>query len=251
MKAMNTRNKCYVLLLTSVLITSCDEMHVLTSFNDNESGSFKLDILYDEDKSFDDMGSTPSTCLKSLEEIWESSALSQNVIVSVENRKNRSWCVYSYQFQDLTELVAYYTSLNINIENLTTTANTFTYQIPPQACEPLSDETNQDPNDFTWSIKVPGEISEHNANKVIGNTLTWIGRSLECDGAFAKANLSQPSEPVVTEELPENLVIPQETAIESQVPEQPLSMVVVLTTIGASIATIVATIIAYLELRKK
>lgn len=229
---MNSKKAWLIWVLFLTLLTGCEEIHGSITFEKNGSGVLSLTIVYPEGSS-----------VKSVEKCREYSPSGQwdNVLYegssSVNNPSGRDQCIFTNSFNDLDEVDKQYKALGIKLDKLSIDDNNFTYQAVNKTC--VQDFDPKVTKSVTWSVKPPGTISSHNAEKVIGDRLTWSLSGGDCYDISVVSTLTQSAESSKSSpsEKPENQ--PLDTTITTW------------TTIGASIATIIATAIAYKEYKKK
>jgi hypothetical protein len=159
---------------------------------------------------------------------------------SINNPSGGDQCTYVYSFNSLDEVEKLHKVLNVKLDRLSIDDNSFIYKSHDKACaNNLGDYT---PKSITWSIKTPGGETIHNATKIIGDKLTWNIPGLDC------YNISVES--TIAKKVPEVKLSPTSEKNDNQ----PIDSISSLTTTGASVATIIATIVAYfayIESKKK
>lgn len=176
---------------------------------------------------------------------------------ALNNLSGRDQCTYTYSFNDLDQVDKLYKALGFKLDRLSIDDNYFTYKSVDKTCA-----KDFDPNvtkSATWSVKPPGTISSHNAEKVIGDKLTWNLSGSDCHNISVVSALTQPTDKATenkdsaeTDKLTDDKTIPNKSSPSEKTEIQPLdASIVTWTTVGASIATIVATAIAYKESKKK
>lgn len=167
--------------------------------------------------------------------------------------KNRA-CIFTARFNDLVELDYVYSNIFSQAQNLYIDDDIFHFKLSDLTCE---DSTSLEKNDASLDVTVelPGRIRSHNADKQIGRQLTWNIPKIDCFEAIAQSELTPIVEPV-PETLEDDVAIepiPVETEIvePAPAPNEPkkesaaIDSVNLWTTIGASVATILGTAIAF------
>ena len=280
---MSFRKSSLIWMVLPIFLTSCEEIHGTIAFKKNGSGTVNLEIIYAENLKVKNVDS----CREYMSNIkWND--IAYNSESSLNNPSGSDQCIYTYYFNDLIEVEKLHKGLNLNLQKLSISNNYFVYEANNQACV-----KDLDPDAFksvTWSVESPGNISSHNAEKIIGNKLTWNISGFDCYTILVKSVLRQSEEvkgkadSVVTSDLPEHKdrVTPStspssdklnqpedvkadtDSVVTSDLPEdkdrvtpstlpssdkakkETLDSVVLWTTISASIATIIGTVIAYM-----
>ena len=78
------------------------------------------------------------------------------------------WCNLSESFVSLEELASFYKRSSIKgARVLLIKGGRIIYDVPNEYSNPPSDSKD------TWTLVLPGEIQDNNADTIIGNTLTW------------------------------------------------------------------------------
>jgi len=252
---MNSKKVWAIWSIFLILLTGCEEIHGVISFEKNGSGILSLKIVYPESSKID-----VETCRKSLTSI-EWTNVSHERIRSMNNPSGSDQCAYTYSFNDLDEVEKLYRGLGLKLNRLTINTDEFTYKATDNTCV-----KDFDPNltkSVTWSVKPPGNIRLHNADKVIGDKLTWNISGFDCYDRSVVSGIVSPLERVPESQAtqsPENKVSTDKSLNDKAIPttnlpsekteNQPLDASVALwTTVGASVATMIATIVAYITYR--
>jgi hypothetical protein len=238
---MKSKKAWLIWALFSILLTSCEEIHGYITFEKNGSGVLSLKVVYPE-------GSNVKSVEKCREYLpngqWDD--VSYEGSSSVSNPSSGDQCTFTYSFNDLGQVDKQYRALGIKLDRLSIDDNQFTYQAVDKTC--VKDFDPKVTKSVTWSVKPPGTVTSHNADKVIGDTLTWNMLGFDCYDISAVSSLTKPTDQATDD---------KGSAASSKSPDdktesQPLDeSVVTWTTVGASIATMIATAIAYKEFKKK
>jgi hypothetical protein len=252
---MNSK-KIWVMWATSlILLTGCEEIHGAISFKKNGSGILNLRIVHPEDSKVD-----VETCRKLITDIEWSNVSHEKVPGIVSPGKDQ--CVYTYSFNDLDEVEKLYKRLGLKLDRLIINSDEFTYKSTNNECVNDVNPTKSTKL-ATWSVTPPGNIRLHNADKIIGDKLTWNISGLDCYDISVVSgvapSLERLPEPQKTQspesksldDKPLNDKTVPSTNSPSEKPEkQSLDSTVALwTAVGASVATILATFIAYMTYR--
>jgi hypothetical protein len=239
---MNSKRIRFIWAAFLIPLAGCKEINGTISFKENESGILKIEVVYPKDSK-----ANIDTCSQYFKEIkWN------NIIHDEGNQ-----CIYIYYFSNFEDVGKIHKSLNINLYKLTKNKEHFTYKANNESCIKKQDESKY-AIPITWSLKPPGNVVSHNADKIIGNTLTWNISTLDCYNVFVESDFSQPEEKLISKKssVPtENLSDNKKTANTNtniinypgtRDDEKPPDW----TAISASIATIIATVIAYFTYRE-
>lgn len=220
----------------SMLLTSCKEIHGTISFEKDSSGVLSLRIVYPESLAIKNI----KDCRKYLTTIKWNDYLYEG-LPSINNPSGGDQCTYSYSFNDLDEVEKLHRGLNLKLDRLSIDDDRFIYKANDKTCinNPVDFETKS----ITWTVKPPGNKNTHNAAKIIGDKLTWNISGLDCYNLSVESLINNKS-------LDDKIVANTSTSSEKS-EKQPLDLIGVWTTIGASIATMIAAIIAYTESKKK
>ena len=236
---MNSRKFWLMWAVLLTLLTGCvEEFHGEVSFEKNGSGVLSLKVMHSKDSKAKNIESCRQyfTGIK-----WKD--ISYKDLSSINNLAGDQ-CTYIYSFNDLDEVESVHKTLGFKLGRLTIDENNFTYKAANKTC--TDDFDPKVVKSATWSVRPPGTISSHNAEKIIGDKLTWTLSGSDCYNISAMSTLTQPPEKV-TENPTLSKVSPSEKT-ESQPFD---TSIVTWTTVGASLATIIATAIAYKESKKK
>ncbi|MCC7361618.1 MAG: hypothetical protein IT317_19195 [Anaerolineales bacterium] len=100
--------------------------------------------------------------------------LPEGAPVTIEERGDETWCVVTVGFASLDELTKVYSDMQgVKINALTLTPSGLTYDVDISFTGEQTEQVGADQVLFKWQVTAPGTISEHNADEVDGNTLTW------------------------------------------------------------------------------
>jgi len=246
-RKMNSKKAWLIWSLFLMLLTGCEEFHVDTTFEKNGSGVLRLVVVYSESSKMD-----VEQCRKVGREYgpkvqWHN--VSHEGSSSVNNPSGRDQCTYTYSFNDLDEADNLHKALGFKLDRLSIDNNYFTYKATNRAC--VNDFDPKVLKSVTWSVKPPKTISSYNAEKVIGDNLIWNLSGSDCYDISVVSALVQPAdEATVNKDL--LVTEPSKSSPGEKTENQPFDATIVTwTTVGASIATIIATAIAYKESKKK
>jgi len=232
-RKMNSKKAWLVWLALLVLLTSCvEEIHGYFTFEKNGSGVLNLEVVYPESSGVKDI----EGCSKNLTQIQWDSILYEG-LSSINNPSGMDQCRYIYSFNNLYEVEKLHKALGLKLEKLSIDDNYFIYKAFNRTCD---NDVGQLAKSVTLSIKPPGNVSSHNAEKVIGNKLTWnLSGGVDCYDISVVSALTQPTEPSKSLQSEKTGDLPLDSTITTW------------TTIGASLATIIGTAIAYKQYKKK
>lgn len=238
----------YIGLIFSLLLIGCDENHLFSTFEEDGSGFIKLEVVNYPDGEFSDYESIEDCSVDFNELIGtqpdDVAYVSQS---SALGQQKGDRCIYTFEFDNLEEAERLHAAFNLELDQLYFRNDTFTYQASSDDCEGNEDSDDAD----TWNLKLPGEVSSHNADKIIGQQLTWNLTS-NCYDIYAESTLAQPeSESAVTEsQINDDEPSGDESDNEGSLAEQPSeNSAVMWAIIGAMIPTLIG-IIAYLKSSK-
>ncbi len=107
------------------------------------------------------------------QDFCNTSQKTKNVKVMEEQRGDETWCITTTQFKDLEELRRLYAEWEgIKINRLEVRDGKFYYNMD---LDTLSEDSSFSAlTDIIWTVVLPGTPISYNADKVDGNTLTWI-----------------------------------------------------------------------------
>lgn len=256
---MNSKKIWPMWAVSLILLAGCEEIHGAISFEKNGSGILSLKITYPETSKMDVKG-----CRSFLTNVkWNK--VSYERIPSKYNIGGNDQCIYVYSFNDLDEVEELHKGLGVKLDKFIINNDEFIYKSTDKKCVNNFAEATKV---ATWSVKPPGGIRLHNADKVVGDKLTWNISGLDCYDISVMSGIASPlerlSEPQSTQS-PENKLSTDKSLNDKALPstnspgekseKQSLDALIALwTTVGASIATIVATLIAcvtYRDSKKK
>jgi hypothetical protein len=230
---MSSKKAWLIWSLLLMLLTSCEEIHSYITFEKNGSGVFSLKIVYPQSGKVKDV----EACRQSFNSIQWNNILYEGSS-SINNPSGGDQCTYVYSFNDLEEVEKLHKVLNIKLNQLKIDDNYFTYKAIDKTCANSFDPKVT--KSVTWSIKLPGNISSHNAEKVIGDKLTWNLSGSDCYDISAVSALNQSgSDKTISAPSEKTESLPLDGSI------------LIWITIGASIVAIIAIAIAYKESQKK
>lgn len=247
------------------LLTGCfEEVYITSSFKENGSGTFVFESVgatsYSED-SIEEISGIEDCNFASSDDEQESVLKWNSVNYFEPNTRNNpssgGRCVYVYEFSSLEELAFVYEEVfEIRIRELSIDDSSFRHNIYQEQCEsePLIEKVN-------FTMEFPGEKISHNADRILGNSLTWNVEGISCYEIIAQYKIpeTENSDNEVMSELDESAEILKQPSTTTELDETDIateesgvdSALLLWTTIGASIATIFATIFAFIELVKK
>lgn len=247
-------------ILILLFLSSCVEAEILHSFRSDGSGTVEIKVAPSD--ATDDSPDSYEDCVEAFTEenpnLWDEIGFLE--AGTPGNPNSNDTCVLGKRFDSLGEAEDFYTDSDLlDIQSLYIDNRFFYFKAYDSDCvsEPSEDETGT----LLFTLELPGRITSHNADKVIGKQLTWDLLRIGCSSILAESVLEVPiTRP--PEEAPTPL--PSTTSAGTQqdnsspvsVPvetssEEEENQILLWTTIGASVATIIGTVIAYTESRKK
>ena len=161
-----------LLLLVGLALAACT-FQVNTTITPTGAGELRSEIGFTaEDK---DMLKTIATSPdKFCADAQSGGDLPEDAPVTIEERGDETWCVATVAFASLDELSTTYTGMQgVKINTLTLTPTGLTYDVDISFTGEQTEQVGADQVLFKWQVTAPGTITEHNADEVDGNTLTW------------------------------------------------------------------------------
>lgn len=251
---MTMKSIRYVGLIFSLLLVGCDELHFFTTFEEDGSGFIDLEVVNYPDGEFSDYESIED-CSADFDElgVQPDNIAYESYASSAIGQQNGARCIYTFEFDDLEEAARLHTAFELNLDQLYFHNDAFTYQASSDDCDGSADSDDN----ATWNLRLPGEINSHNADKVIGDQLTW-NVSSDCYDIFAESTLVQPSALVQPEQesrvndspISEEAPSEDESANEGSPAQEGSLDSAVWIMLGASMPILIGGIVAYVNSRK-
>jgi hypothetical protein len=213
-----------------MLLVGCKEVHGYFTFEKNGSGALSLKVLYPESSKIKDI----KGCREYFTQISWNDVLYEGSS-SINNPSGGDQCTYNYSFNDLDEVEKLHQALSLKLETVSINNDQFTYKALDKTC--ANDFDPKYTESVTWSVKPPGNIVSHNADKVIGDKLTWNLSGSDCYDVYIISSLTQPADKI--------------TALNKSSPSEKTdnqsldSSIGLWTIIGGFAATMITTVIAY------
>ena len=214
-----------------MLLTSCiKEVHGYFHFNKNGSGVLNFKVLYLESSKVKDT----KGCREYFKTIsWNDVAYENSI--SMDNPRGGNQCTYLYSFNNLDEVEKLHKVLGLKIETLGVNDNRFTYKVMDKTCIQYFNRSSIE--SVTLSVKPPGGIISHNAEKVIGDTFTWNLSGSDCYDISIVSSVAQPADKITTLNRSSTSEKTDNQSLESSIG--------LWTIIGGFAAMMIATVIAY------
>ena len=170
-------------IISAALLLSACQVNFITDISKNGSGTYIQEIGFQGDEA--SMGGLSSAgedfCAN------QNDTLPPGTITSQETRnEDETWCVYETPFDSLEDLGSIYSLTDTKINALSLEEGTLTYDI---SLDLTSDGDAPMGADIYWKVTLPGSITDHNANEVDGNTLTWKLRGGELNNIQASSEV--------------------------------------------------------------
>ncbi|MGD1866196.1 MAG: hypothetical protein ACFB0D_16730 [Phormidesmis sp.] len=226
----------FLFLSPLLLFVNPSTVEVSTVFEEEGNGSFTLELS--QSPPSDEPSKDNSFCDVNLGEGLEWRTVKYKELRSSEEETTTDRCTYEFDFNTLEDARKLYQSLEIPLSELTINNNVFVYRISDQVCSNLTEEVN-----FRWFVETPGEIRAKSWNfyEIGANHIAWDLTSRKCGEMFVDSRIAT-NEPSPNQN--------QRQSSRSSKPS-PFDLINGWTTIGASIATIVGTLLAIAEYRKR
>ena len=164
------KNRCLavVLIIAGLFLAGC-KFQAETQVAADGSGSLRTEVGFtsEERQSLEQQSGNNNS-----KDFCNSSASSQNMQVTEEQRGDETWCVTTTSFRDLDELRRLYEQKKgIRINRLEMVDGKFYYDLDIDTLSKSSDFSAF--SSATWIVTMPGAPTYHNAAKADGDTLTW------------------------------------------------------------------------------
>jgi len=160
----------FIAIFTLFLLSSC-KANMITDIKSDGSGLYTQEIGFtaDEINSINSMGGGTSLCDSTQSDL---SSMPANTTKREEKRGDETWCVFEAPFTSLDELRSFYGNSDIVINDISLVDNVYNYDVT----------LDTGGSDFSssfgminmkWIVKMPGKVTNHNADEVDGSKLTW------------------------------------------------------------------------------
>jgi hypothetical protein len=157
-----------LLIATALLISACT-VNLKTIINPDGSGEYITEVGFTDE----DMNSLASMGYSSLEAYCSSllEDMPPATEMTIDTRRDDTYCVLSLSFTNLSELSAYYEEESgVSVIQLEMVDQVLHYSV-------IVDSSGGDitaGQETNWILELPGTIQSHSADTVDGNTLTWV-----------------------------------------------------------------------------
>lgn len=156
-----------VLIFGVLLLSACHKLEATTKIEPDGSGELHMGVGFsaEERANMEKQNSNP-------QDFCNTSQAPPKVIVIEEQRGDETWCITIAPFKNLDELRNLYQQrTGITTNRLEITDGKFYYDIDVDTLS--KDSSFSTLTDITWSVVLPGAPTDHNADQMDGNTLTW------------------------------------------------------------------------------
>ncbi len=159
-------------LLAGLLLAACT-FQVNTTITPSGAGELRSEIGFTaEDKEM--LQTIDTSPEKFCADAQSGGDLPADAPVTVEERGDETWCVVTVPFASLDELRNSYEAMQgVKINSLELTPTGFVYDVDLSFTGDQGNTPGVDQALFKWQVTVPGTVTDHNADEVDGNTLTW------------------------------------------------------------------------------
>lgn len=178
-----------VWLVAALLLSAC-ALQINTTLRADGSGEMRTEMGFnqEEQQALTGLGSSPEAFCADMQ---ADEGLDASLPISVETRGSEVWCIITAPFASLDELRTLYSGMGgVTINALSISGGEVLYDVSVTMSEAETEGFGEVKLDYRWQVTLPGRITDHNADTVDGNTLTWnvgLGRSVN---ARATANAS-------------------------------------------------------------
>jgi hypothetical protein len=168
----------WVFIVLLALMASACTFQFSTTVNEDATGKFvtEFGLTTEELTQLEAFGGESFDDLCTQEEF--ATGAPEDVVVEQEERGDEIWCVATLSFNDLAGLEEAYREMEVQINSLSLTDDEFVYDVTfgfgsdPEtdigALAAMGVELN-----LVWEVLTPGRVTEHNADEVDGDLLTW------------------------------------------------------------------------------
>jgi hypothetical protein len=161
-----------LIAVMGLMLAACN-IRVTTDVNDDGSGTYGFEMAFNaEDQEL--LTSLEYTPEQFCQEMQDEGTLPEGATVTTEQRGDEAVCVMSQPFANIEELRALYNQDQgdgIDINTLELSGGKFVYDVDVVM---EAEESETTPIDIEWQVTVPGTVGSNNADRVEGNTLTWV-----------------------------------------------------------------------------
>jgi hypothetical protein len=168
----------WVVLVVLALLGSACTFQFTTTVNEDGTGKFvtEMGMTSDEMSQLEAFGGESFDDICTVEEFGPTDT--EGVTVEQEQRGDEIWCVATIPFNDLSGLVDSYGEMDVQVNELSMTDDEFVYDVTFG----FGDDPDTDLSSLAamgvefnliWEVVTPGSVTEHNADEVNGDVLTW------------------------------------------------------------------------------
>lgn len=173
---MNRKAIGILVVLLALLASACT-FQFSTTVNEDGTGKFvtEFGLTTDEISQLEAFGGESFDDLCTEDEFASDGP--EGATVVQEERGDEIWCVATLPFNDLSGLEEAYRDMDVQINTLSMTEDEFVYDVTFNmggeegdlgALAAMGVELN-----MYWQVVTPGRVTEHNADEVDGDVLTW------------------------------------------------------------------------------
>lgn len=172
------KRSLWIFMVLLVLLGSACTFQFSTTVNEDGSGKFvtEMGMTADELAQLEAFGGESFDTICTVDEFAPTTV--EGVTVEQEERGDEIWCVATMPFNDLAGLVDTYGEMDVQVNELSMTEDEFVYDINFG----FGDDPEMDLSSLAamgvefnliWQVVTPGRVTEHNADEVDGDVLSW------------------------------------------------------------------------------
>jgi len=163
-------------LFTLALLLSACTITSHTTVKDTGAGTLAYEIGLDKTdlQTLSGLGETPEQFCDSLN---SEGGLPQGSRIEKEQRGDTYYCIVTSPFTSLESLRNSYGTKGVTIHQMELVDGKFVYDLTINGAALISGDGSQFSNfqpTLNWQVTAPGTVGDNNADKVDGNTLTWV-----------------------------------------------------------------------------
>lgn len=147
-----------------------------TTVKDTGAGTLAYEIGLDKTdlQTLSGLGETPEQFCESMN---SQGNLPKGSSIKTEQRGDAYYCIVTTPFASLAALRESYGTKGVSIQQMDLVNGKFVYDMTVDGATLVSGDGSQFSNfqpTLNWQVTVPGTVGNNNADKVDGNTLTWV-----------------------------------------------------------------------------
>lgn len=184
-----------ILMVLGLLLSACT-ITSHTTVKDTGAGTLAYEVGLDKNdlQTLAGLGETPEEFCDSLN---SEGGLPVGSKIQKEQRGDTYFCIVTTPFTSLQALRDSYGTKGVTIRQMDLIDGHFVYDLTIAGAALLSSDNSQFSNfqpTLNWQVTAPGTIGANNADKVDGNTLTWVittsgPQEIRVESTVTKSNL--------------------------------------------------------------